>query len=183
MIHDYNIYYFIDKFDSDELLKLDNKINIIYRNYKEKNSKVKIENIVKFCKKNKRNIFISNNLKIALNHNFNGLYIPAFNKNLNFNNISFKRKFKIIGSAHNLREIKVKEKQGCEEIFISPLFKIIKKKGFLDISRFNYLCSLTKKDIIALGGINEKNFNQLNSVNSNGFASISWIKKNRPIIK
>ena len=183
MIHDYNIYYFIDKFDSDELLKLDNKINIIYRNYKEKNGKAEIENIVKFCKKNKRNIFISNSLKIALNHDFNGLYIPAFNKNLNFKNINFKKKFKIIGSAHNLKEIKIKEKQGCDEIFISPLFKIIKKKGFLNISRFNYLCSLTKKNIIALGGINKKNFNQLNSVNSNGFASISWIKKNRPIFK
>ena len=59
----------------------------------------------------------------------------------------------------------------------------IKKKGFLNISRFNYICSLTKKNIVALGGINEKNFNQLHSVNSSGFASISWIKKNRPIIK
>tara|TARA_B100001093_G_scaffold486751_1_gene522365 strand:+ start:450 stop:1001 length:552 start_codon:yes stop_codon:yes gene_type:complete len=183
MIHDYNIYYFINKFDSDELLKLDNKINIIYRNYKEKNDKIEIENIVQFCKKNKRKIFISNHLKIALNHDFNGLYIPAFNKNLNFKNISFKKKFKIIGSAHNLKEIRIKEKQGCEEIFISPLFKIIKKKGFLNISRFNYLCSLTKKNIVALGGINEKNFNQLHSVNSSGFASISWIKKNRPIVK
>ena len=183
MIHNYNIYYFINKFDSDELLRLDNKINIIYRNYKEKNDKIEIKNIVKFCKKNKRKIFISNNIKIALNHDFNGLYIPAFNKNLNLKNISFKKEFKIIGSAHNLKEIKIKEKQGCDEIFISPLFKIIKKKGFLNISRFNYLCSLTKKNIIALGGINEKNFNQLNSVNSNGFASISWIKKNRPIIK
>ena len=75
------------------------------------------------------------------------------------------------------------DRWGCDEIFISPLFKIIKKKGFLNISRFNYLCSLTKKNLIALGGINEKNFNQLNSVNSNGFASISWIKKNRPIFK
>ncbi|MBD1141229.1 thiamine phosphate synthase [Pelagibacterales bacterium SAG-MED39] len=183
MIHDYNIYYFIDKFDSDELLRLDNKINIIYRNYEEKNDKTEMENIVEFCKKNKRKIFISNQLKIALNHDFNGLYIPAFNKNLNFKNINLKKNFKIIGSAHNLKEIRIKEKQGCEEIFVSPLFKIIKKKGFLNISRFNYLCSLTKKNIIALGGINKKNFNQLNSVNSNGFASISWIKKNRPIIK
>jgi thiamine monophosphate synthase len=31
--------------------------------------------------------------------------------------------------------------------------------------------------VIALGGINEKNFSQLASVNSHGFASISWIKK------
>lgn len=183
MIHDYNIYYFINKFDSDELLSLHNKINIVYRNYDEKNNKTEIEKIVNFCKIHKRNIFISNQLKIALNYDFNGVYIPAFNKKLNYKNINFKKRFKIIGSAHNLQEIKIKEKQGCEEIFVSPLFKILKRKNFLNISRFNYLCTISKKKIIALGGINAKNFNQLKSTNAQGFASISWIKKNRPIFK
>ena len=136
-----------------------------------------------FSKINNRKIYISNELKVALNYGFDGFYIPSFNKNLNFKNITFKKNFKIIGSAHNLQEIKVKEKQGCEEIFISPLFKNHKKKKFLNLSRFNYLCTCTKKKIIALGGINEKNFDLLSSINSQGFASISWIKKNRPIFK
>ena len=38
MIHPYNIYYFIDEFNSDELTKLDKKINIIYRNYNKENN-------------------------------------------------------------------------------------------------------------------------------------------------
>lgn len=182
MIHHYNIYYFINKFDSDELLSLDNKINIIYRNYDKKNDKIEIKKIIHFCKIHKRKIFISNQLKIALNYDLSGIYIPAFNKNLNYKNINFKKKFKIIGSAHNLQEIKIKEKQGCEEIFVSPLFKTPKKKNFLNISRFNYLCTLSKKKIIALGGINTKNLSRLKSTNSQGFASITWIKKNRPIL-
>ena len=176
-------YYFINKFNPNHIKKLDKDISIIYRNYR---SSININLLLKirdFCKKNGRKFYLSNNIKFALKYNLNGVYLPAFNKSINHLSYKFKKKFLIIGSAHNLKEIKIKEKQGCDEIFISPLFKIIKKKGFLNISRFNYLCSLTKKNIIALGGINEKNFNQLNSVNSNGFASISWIKKNRPIIK
>ena len=38
--------------------------------------------------------------------------------------ILFARKgFKILGSAHNLKEIVVKELQNVEEVFLSPLFK------------------------------------------------------------
>ena len=43
-------------------------------------------------------------------------------KLINFKNLSLKKNFKLIGSAHNLNEIKIKEKQGCEEIFLSPIF-------------------------------------------------------------
>ena len=37
-----------------------------------------------------------------------------------------KKNFKIIGSAHNLREIIVKVNQSCSEIFVSPIFKTYK---------------------------------------------------------
>ena len=42
-------------------------------------------------------------------YDLDGLYIPSFNKLKNFKNINFKKNFKIIGSAHNIREIKIKE--------------------------------------------------------------------------
>ena len=35
----------------------------------------------------------------------------------------FKKKFILIGSAHNLKEIRIKEKQKVNEIFLSSLFK------------------------------------------------------------
>ena len=49
--------------------------------------------------------------------------IESTNKNLNLKTTNLKRKFRIIGSAHNLKEIKIKELQKTEEIFLSPLFK------------------------------------------------------------
>ena len=72
----------------------------------------------------------------------------------------------------------IKEKQGCEEIFISSIFQNKKSKNFLGISKFNLLANKTKRKIIALGGVNEKNYKKLKSTLSYGFASISWAKKN-----
>ena len=176
MIHK-NIYYFIDKFDRNEILSLDKKINIIYRNYKEINLNPIIEQIKEICNKTNKKFYIANNLKTALRFNLDGLYLPAFNNKLNYKNISSRKNFKIIGSAHNYKEIKIKENQGCKEIFITPIFDNPKNKTYLDILRFNYLNLTTNINSIALGGINEKNLKRLKCTKVIGFAGISWIKK------
>ena len=117
---------------------------------------------------------------MALNLNLDGVYIPSFKKLRNYKNLNAKKNFKIIGSAHNLIELNNKEKQGCTSIFIAPIFKTKKNDYFLDTARFNLLAKNTKKKIIALGGINHLNYKRLKSTKVDGFASISWIKKNRP---
>jgi thiamine-phosphate pyrophosphorylase len=183
MIHFNNVYYFIDKFDRDEILNLDNKINIIYRNYKSKNKDSDVQKIKYFCKITKKKIFISNDIKLALKYDLDGLYLPAFNNKLNYKNLNLRKNFKIIGSAHNIREIKIKEKQGCTSIFVSPLFYNPKNEYSLGIIKFNLVCINASVDIIALGGINKKNIKLLQSTNVSGFASISWIKKNRLTLK
>ena len=117
---------------------------------------------------------------MALSLNLDGVYIPSFVKLCNYKNIITKKKFKIIGSAHNLLELKNKEKQGCTSIFIAPIFKTKKSNYFLDIVRFNLICKNSKKEIVALGGINYSNYKKIKLTKSGAFASISWIKKNRP---
>ena len=84
----------------------------------------------------------------------------------------------MIGSAHSLKEIRIKEKQNVEQIFLSPLFKTDKSKKSLGIIRFNNLSKYTKKPLIALGGINKNNIKQLKLINGYGFAGISYFKKN-----
>ena len=158
-------------------MSLDRKINIIYRNYKEENIDPVIKKIKELSRINNRNIFVSNNLKIALKYNLSGLYLPSFNTILKYKNINFKQGFKLIGSAHNYREIKIKEKQGCEEIFISPIFNNPKNKYFLDIVKFNNLRLFSKVKVIALGGINKENLKKLKCTKISGFAGITWIKK------
>jgi len=165
------IYYFINEFDQNHIRKLNKNIALIYRNYEKKVDEKLIKQIKKFCKIQKRKLFLSNNLKIALKLNLDGVYIPSFNKNIRLKNYSYKKKFIIIGSAHNIREIKEKEKQGAQAIFISPLFN--KKKKYLGLNKFRNLSKFTKKKIIALGGINQKNIKKLKLLNIYGYAAIN----------
>ena len=129
-----------------------------------------------FCRSNNRKLYLANNIKLAINLNLNGVYIPAFNKDIGFNKFNTKKDFLILGSAHNIYEIKEKEKQGVEIIFLSPLFKTKKSNNYLDIHKFNNLQKLTNVKVIALGGINQNNYKKMRFINCFGMASISYIK-------
>ena len=83
-----------------------------------------------------------------------------------------------MGSAHNFREINIKNKQNVDLIFISPLFKTKKYKKILGIIKFNILSKLTNKKIIALGGINTRNIKQLKMININGYSAITHFQMN-----
>ena len=174
-------YYFIDEFNKNEIEKLSAQISLIYRNYHKKNDPKELKKLVIHCRNNRRKVYISNNLKDAIKYNFNGLYIPSFNRKLVFKNI-VKKNFELIGSAHNVAEIKIKEKQGCSSIFLSPIFQNDKNKKFLGVIKTNLLKNFTKKQIILLGGVDYKTLKRLKICSANGIASISWIKKNGPSI-
>ena len=176
----YEVYYFIDSFNFKDLSKINKRINIIYRNYSKKDHLTNLIKVKEICKKKGLKLFISNDLKLALKLDLDGLYLPSFNKKLKYKNIACKKKFKLIGSAHNTIEINNKNKQGCSKIFISPIFKTAKHKNHLDTIKFNMLSANIKNKVVALGGINSSNFFKIRLTKSKGFASISWIKKKRP---
>ena len=81
-----NIYYFINEFNKNEIEKLKPKISLIFRNYDKKNNPTELKELVANCKRNRRKVYIANSLKDAIRYNFDGLYIPAFNKKLIYNN-------------------------------------------------------------------------------------------------
>ena len=120
---------------------------------------------------------ISNYFDIAIRLKLDGFYIPSFNTKFYLQNKYHEKKFLIIGSAHNIKEIRIKEKQNVKLIFLSPIFKTKKNKNFLGIMRFNNLSQITKKPIVALGGINTINVKKLKMTKAFGFSGISHIKK------
>ena len=128
-----------------------------------------------FCKENRRKFYISDDIKLAIKIKANGVYIPSTNKNLNFQLFKQKRKFKILGSAHNFKEIKIKELQKVEEIFLSPLFKS-KNNPQLNIYKYINLRKTTIMKDISLGGINNKNIKKLRLIKPFGFAGISFFE-------
>ena len=168
-------YYFINTCDTNNINKQDKQTIIIYRNYA---SKVLDETLIlkikKYCKRRAIKFYLSNNIKLAIKLNLDGVYIPAFNKSFKHLAYSYKRKFEIIGSAHNLKEIRIKENQKADMIVLSSIFK--KNKNFLGLNKFKLISNLTNKKIIALGGISEHNLKKLNLINHSGFAGISFFE-------
>ena len=105
-------------------------------------------------------------------------YLPSFNRKY-YNKSGLKKNFTLLGSAHSLKQIRLKEQQGVETYFFIPTFSNQKiKKIFWGLINLTYCPSQTSKKVIALGGINANNINKLNLIKSYGFASISLIKKN-----
>ncbi len=173
-----NKYYFIDKFDIKNIENLDKTTSIIYRNYSSDINLNDILNIKKFCKKKNIKFYLSNNLKLAIKYNCDGLYIPAFNNYTYTKGIKFKKNFEILGSAHNIQEIRQKEIQGVKTLFISSIFK--KNKNYLGIYRFRILRNFTKKKIVGLGGINKENLKYFKLLEIDKFAGIDYFKKKPP---
>ncbi len=137
-------YYFINKFETNNIDKQDKQTTIIYRNYSEKKAdQTLILEIKKYCRGKSINFYLSNNVKLAIILDLDGAYIPSFNKSTKHLAYSYKKTFEIVGSAHNLKEIRIKESQNVEKIFLSSLFK--KNKNFLGINKFKLLSKLTKK--------------------------------------
>ena len=167
-------YYFIDTFNKSNIHKLDNNTAIIFRNYSKKIKNSEILNFKNYCRNKSLKFFLSNNVKLSIKLNLDGVYLPSFNKDTRHLSYNLKNNFIIIGSAHNLKEIKIKEFQKASTIFISSIFK--KNKNYLGINKFKNITRYTSKKIIALGGISQKNRKLLNLTNCYGFAGISYFK-------
>ena len=168
-------YYFISKLETNNIDKLDNRTTIIYRNYnKDVLNKELILKIKKYCKKKRIKFLIANNIRLAIKLGLDGAYIPSFNKSTAHLAYSLKKKFCIIGSAHNIKEIRNKEIQKVEKIFLSSVFK--KNKNYLGINKFKLISTYTKKEIVVLGGISKNNISKLKLLNSSEFAGISYFE-------
>jgi len=172
-----NKYYFIKEFDQSHIDKQNKKTIIIFRNYNQIIDEKLILTIKNYCKKKGNKFLISNNIKLAIKLNLDGAYIPSFNHDKKHLSYSYKKNFIILGSAHNLFQMRTKELQNVNQIFLSSIFK--KNKNFLGIQKFKLLASLTKKKIIALGGISKKNLRKLNLIKCDGFAGISFFEQKK----
>jgi len=173
----FNKYYFIKEFNKSHIDKQDKKTTLIFRNYNQQIDEKLILAIKKYCKKRGNKFLISNNTKLAIKLNLDGAYIPSFNKETKHLSFSYKKNFILLGSAHNINEIRTKELQGINAIFVSSLFK--QNKNYLGINKFKLLSSFSSKPLVALGGLSEDNLKKLSLTNCIGFAGISFFEQKK----
>jgi thiamine-phosphate pyrophosphorylase len=172
---------FLDRYDGQIFKNNNINMGIIYRNYNAEKRENELVKIAKACKKNRNQLFVSNDIKLAIKVKAEGIYIPSFNKTKSFANLE-KRNIKILGSAHNQKEIQKKISQNCAAIFLSPIFYIEKSNKFLGVHKFNYLAYSNNTNIFALGGISKSNIHKLKLLNIKGFGGIQMFKK-KPAFK
>ena len=151
-------------------------MGVVYRNYNDTKREIELIKIAKACKKKRYQLFVSNDIKLALKVRADGVYIPSFNKTKKLFNFE-KKNLIILGSAHNQKQIQEKISQKCQAIFLSPIFYMEKSKKFLNIYKFNFLSHSNKVNMLALGGITEKNSSKLKLLHIKGFGGFRIFKK------
>jgi thiamine-phosphate pyrophosphorylase len=151
--------------------------------YKLDNNNLNINEFLKikeFCKKERIKIYFPDNIKLAIKLGADGLFISSKNNKI-FQ--PYKKSFKIIGAIHNQNEFYFKLLQKCEYLFLSPIFNNPKYSDnkILGTIKFNLISQNWRYKLIALGGINSKNFKKIYLTKSTGVGFVSWI--NEALIK
>ena len=177
-----NIFVFLDQYDSQIFKNNNINFGVIYRNYNTKKRENELVKIARACNARRNQLFVANDIRLAIKVKAEGIYIPSFNKTKGFANLE-KNNIKILGSAHNQKEIKKKISQNCTGIFLSPIFYIEKSNRFLGVHKFNYLSCSNNTNIFALGGISENNIHKLKLLNIKGFGGIRMFKKKTGLLK
>jgi thiamine-phosphate pyrophosphorylase len=165
----YKHYVFLDTINSlieKNLNKIKN-INIIVNiNHNSKGDLKEKLSIINFAKKNKIPFFLKNDFNDCLKSKSDGILIDSSNKRI-IKPILLKKKFVIIGIAHNQLEYLQKTRQGCTLVMLSPLFYNEKYtvNKILNVLKFNNKKINWNIDVCALGGINPKNIKKIKLLN------------------
>jgi thiamine-phosphate pyrophosphorylase len=176
-----NFYFFTNKLTEENkksIIKFKN-ISIIYENNEASINNEELIKVIRFCKEKKIKIYSKDDIKKAYKLNFNGVFLSGKNKKVSILNSSYNNKinFKIIGGAHDQWEYFLKRRQGCKDVFFSPLFKNQKynQNKILKICKFNLIANEWKCNLFALGGINSSNLKKVFMTKSKGIGFVSFI--------
>jgi thiamine monophosphate synthase len=175
----YNSYVFLSQINNlieKNILKFNNISIIVDIDHNNNKNLEKEISIIQFAKKNKIPFFFKNNFQKCIKHKADGIFIDSFNKRI-IKPILLKKKFSIIGIAHNQLEYVQKIRQNCAVLMLSPLFYNEKYSvnRILGILKFNNKALNWKIKLCALGGINYENLRKIRLTKSEGIAFKKFI--------
>ncbi len=166
------------------LFSLDKRVGVVffYKNNKSENSLFeKMGPLVSFCKKKGIDFVIPFSSYWARKYKAFGVLIEKDDMIANNTKILkvLKKRFKIICKVHNKIEA-IQKKEIADIFFISPVYPSNSHPGQAPLKNYIFLrlCHfLKKKDIYALGGMNDKNFKLKNSTLILGYGGINSFRK------
>jgi thiamine monophosphate synthase len=175
----YEYYVFLDQINNlveKNLLKFSNINIIIDIDHLDRKSLQDEYSIIKFAKKNKIPFILKNNFMKCIKYKANGIYIDSRNTKI-IKPFLIKKKFKIIGVAHNQLEYFKKKYQNCNPLMLSPLFCNNKysPNKILNTFKFNNKANVWTTQVCALGGINYENVKKIKLLNVKAIAFKKFI--------
>ena len=161
----FKYYFFCDAMNNEIINKIHKMKNIVFVlniNDKDTNDFNNKLSIVQFLRRKKIQFLLYNNFQKCIKYQANGVFLDSKNKSI-LRPMLLKKKFSVIGAAHNQLEYIYKSKQSCQEVMLSPIFENSKysPNKILNIIKFNNISNHWKEKIIALGGLNLKNINKI----------------------
>ena len=175
----YKHYVFLEQINDlieRNILKFNNISIIIDIDHNNNKNLEKEISIIQFAKKNKIPFFFKNNFQKCIKYKADGIFIDSVNKCISKPYL-LKKKFSIIGIAHNQLEYVQKIRQKCDMLMLSPLFynKKYSVNKILGILKFNNKALNWKIKLCALGGINYENLKKIRLTKSEGMAFKKFI--------
>ena len=133
--------------------------------------------LLSIAKKYKIKFIVAQDINLALKIKADGVHFSDNKKIpwLFWQRKSFKKDFILSYSCHNIRSAIFAKRSNIDLVFISPIFttqshdktKLLGKIGYLKALYYN-------KEIMPLGGINDKNINFINKTKTPGFGAIDY---------
>ncbi len=163
-----------------------NKVKFFQLRLKKENNKKKViigKKILKICKKNKVKFIVNDNPNIALKVKADGCHLGQ--KDMNIIEAKKILKNKIIGvTCHNsIKLAKNASSNGADYIAIGAFYKTKTKKVIYkaNIKTLRKIKKSIDLPVVAIGGINEKNYKNLLLNNADFLAISSYIWSNKKL--
>jgi len=134
-----------------------------------------------------KNIVLHNHYELIKEFKLKGAHLTKKSRgSVKLTNLLKRKKIKIISTSfHNTSEIK-RSRRKYEYFFLSPIFDSISKnhyKSGFNLGELNLFLKTNKTNIVALGGINEKNIKTVKKVGFSGAGTIGYVWKSKNPIK
>ena len=173
-------------YDNLNLVLKSNKVKFFQLRLKKESNKKKTiiaKKILKICKKNKVKFIVNDNPNIALKVNADGCHIGQ--KDMNIIEAKKILKNKIIGvTCHNSMKLaKNASINGADYVAIGAFYKTRTKKVFYkaNIKTLRKIKKSIDLPVVAIGGINEKNYKNLLLNKADFLAISSYIWNNKKL--
>ncbi len=143
-----------------------------------------VQQCAKITRQTKTKILVNDRADIALAADADGVHLTSDSLDADVIRRAFPQDFIVGVSAHTIEEAQTAKRQGANFVTYSPIFHSPGKGNSHGIERLKAICEQLKSfPVIALGGIDETNWQEVLQTGASGFAAIRFLNNEENLRK